>query len=389
MARFRDTSVPTPFGFFDDDNDFSNEADKMVIAVKRFMGDDILSVELTSKQIWACFERGVLQYGQIINEYQLTSHLANMLGQSTGSNITNAYPRNNLEFLLRQAEPYSMEAGVGGSYNPVLGYIDLINGTQEYDIYKIKDTSGNLIVDLMPADQKSKLKIVELYHFSPITAQQFLINASNITNFLSTEMRYESYVNSTIFYVLPVFEDVLRRSMLEAAFRVRRSNYSYIIQGTKVRIYPLPTDIVEGSVRLWMRVRTAPDVLDPAYEDSSINGVNSPSNMGLSNIQFNKINDFGRQWVREYTFALSREVLGLVRSKMKSIPIPNATLDLNGTELVESGRKDQEDLKIKLREFILSLTYDKLIEQQANKSENLNKQLKHIPMPLGKAIITG
>jgi hypothetical protein len=389
MARFRDTLAPTPFGFFDDDNDFSNEADKMVIAVKRFMGDDILSVELTSKQIWASFERSVLQYGQIINEYQLTSHLANMLGQSTGSDVTNSYPRNNLEFLLRQAEPYSMEAGVGGSYNPILGYLDLVNGTQEYDIYDIKDKNGNKIIESLSDDKKSKLKIVELYHFSPITAQQFLINASNITNFLSTEMRYESYVNSTIFYVLPVFEDVLRRSMLEAAFRVRRSNYSYIIQGTKVRIFPLPTDIVEGQVRLWMRVRTAPDMLNPDYTDASINGVNSPSNMGLSNIQFSKVNDYGRQWIREYTFALSRELLGLVRSKMKSIPIPNATLDLNGSELVESGRKDQEDLKTKLREFILSLTHDKLIEQQANKSENLQKQLKHIPMPLGKAIISG
>jgi hypothetical protein len=389
MARFRDTLAPTPFGFFDDDNDFSNEADKMVVAVKRFMGDDILSVELTSKQIWASFERSVLQYGQIINEYQLTSHLANMLGQSTGSDVTNSYPRNNLEFLLRQAEPYSMEAGVGGSYNPVLGYLDLVNGTQEYDIYDLKDKNGNNIIDSLSEDKKSKLKIVELYHFSPITAQQFLINASNITNFLSTEMRYESYVNSTIFYVLPVFEDVLRRSMLEAAFRVRRSNYSYIIQGTKVRIFPIPTDIIEGQVKLWMRVRTAPDALNPDYTDASINAVNSPSNMGLSNIQFSKVNDYGRQWIREYTFALSRELLGLVRSKMKSIPIPNATLDLNGNELVESGRKDQEDLKTKLREFILSLTHDKLIEQQANKSENLQKQLKHIPMPLGKAIISG
>jgi hypothetical protein len=389
MANFRDITAPTPFGFFDSDNDFATEADKLVVAVKRFMGDDILSVELTSKQIWACFERSVLQYGQIINEYQLTSHLAMMLGQSTGSNVTNSYPRNNLEFLLRQAEPYSMEAGVGGSYNNILGYIDIINGTQEYDIYDLKDKNGNKVVDGLPADKKSKLRLVELYHFSPITAQQFLINASNITNFLSTEMRYESYVNSTIFYVLPVFEDVLRRSMLEAAFRVRRSHYSYIIQGTKIRIFPIPTDIIEGQVRLWVRVRTAPDALDPAYDDSSINGVNSPSNMGLSNIDYNKINDYGRQWIREYTFALSRELLGLVRSKMKSIPIPNATLDLNGSELVDSGRKDQEDLKTKLREFVLSLTHDKLIEQQANKSENLQKQLKHIPMPLGKAIITG
>ena len=47
MATFVQTLNPTPFGFFDSDPDFQTEADAMVVFVKRKLGDDILSVELT------------------------------------------------------------------------------------------------------------------------------------------------------------------------------------------------------------------------------------------------------------------------------------------------------------------------------------------------------
>ena len=35
------------------------------------------------------------------------------------------------------------------------------------------------------------------------------------------------------------------------------------------------------------------------------------------------------------------------------------------------------------------LTYDKLIEREAQKAELLNQQLKYLPMPLGKSIFIG
>ena len=56
MATFANTLNPTPFSLFDDDGHFQTEADAMVTFVKRKLGDDILSVELTKRQIWACFE---------------------------------------------------------------------------------------------------------------------------------------------------------------------------------------------------------------------------------------------------------------------------------------------------------------------------------------------
>ncbi len=126
MSTFANTLTPTPFGFFDQETSFQTEADSMVTFIKRKLGDDILSVELTKKQIWACFEEAFLEYGSIINQYQAKSQLANLLGAATGSLLSGSeqkFPRENLEFMLRRGEPYSMEAGLGGSYNSVSGSI--------------------------------------------------------------------------------------------------------------------------------------------------------------------------------------------------------------------------------------------------------------------------
>ena len=151
MATFSQISNPTPFGVYDNESDFKKDADSMYTFVKRRLGDDILSVELTKKQIFANFEESVLEYSSILNQYQAKSQLVNYLGFPTGSAMSgseNNYPRENLEYLTRFAEPYAMEAGIGGSYNFSSGSISLENGRQEYDLYtEIKDDSGSAIFD--------------------------------------------------------------------------------------------------------------------------------------------------------------------------------------------------------------------------------------------------
>jgi len=394
MPIFSQTISPTPFGFFDSDSVFQAEADAMVTFVKRKLGDDVLSVELTRKEIWACFEEACCEYSRLIHETKITSEMTNVLGLPKDSaDFTNKYSQSSLEFLIRKAEPYANESFVGGSYNATLGYLDLENNRQDYDLYgelKIASGSnaGSNVFDSIPTGSKGKMKIVEIFHFEPLAAQTFLLNASNITNFLATNFNYESYVNSTVFYVLPIFEDVLRRSMLESAFRVRRSNYSYEVLGTKLRIYPIPvTDLQTG--RLYVKVMPPKDPYNPAYTDDAVNGISGPNTFPLGNIPFTSINQPGRQWIRQYTLALCKELLGLIRSKFQSIPIPNADLQLNGDALVTQGRDDKEKLITQMKEFLANLTHQKLLEADALIAENLQKQLKYIPMPLGKGITIG
>jgi hypothetical protein len=285
--------------------------------------------------------------------------------------------------MMRQAEPYAASVGVGGSYDTYMGYITLEAGRQDYNMYTEMfrgdgPQSGSLFFSTIPSGSQSKLRVMEVFHFEPFAAQHFLLNASNITNFLATEFNYESYVNTTVFYVLPVFEDVLRRSMLETAYRVRRSNYGYQISGRNIRIYPIPTVQYELP-RLWLRVATPPDPLSPSYSDSTLSGVSNPSQVPFTNVSFSAINQMGRQWIRQYTLALCTELLGIIRTKIKRVPIPGADLELNGTELLQQGREDKTKLHDQLRDLLSSLTYDKLLEIEAQKAENLNVQLRYTP----------
>ena len=104
---------------------------------------------------------------------------------------------------------------------------------------------------------------------------------------------------------------------------------------------------------------------------------------------YERINSIGRQWIRQYCVAISTEQLGYIRSKFGNIPVPGAEVSLNGSDLITNGRADRDALKEKLKEMLETMTYDKLIEVSAARAENIQKQLKFVPMPNGMAIFTG
>jgi len=393
MSKFFQTLNPTPLGFFDEELAFQKEADSIVTFVKRKLGDDILSVELTSKQIWMCLEESTLEYGSLVNEFQTKSQLSNVLGASTGSNIQGKYAHETLDFILRLAEPYAQDAGIGGSYNTMSGSIKLETGRQDYDIYsELKDTAGNLIFSSsMNNNGSGKMKILEVFHYSPQAAYRFFDTTSAI-NYLNNEFSFESFTPETVFYVLPVFEDILRGGQMSLSISVRSYNYSFRTQGKKIRIYQSPTFCSSGSNtnrKLWIRVGFGSDPFNPAYNDGTIQGVSDFSNIPYDNIKYETINSMGRQWVREFCLASSKELLGLVRSKFSAIPIPGGDLQLDGSTLVTHGREDQDKLKTSLRELLDSLTYDKMLEGEAGKAGNLQTVLKTIPVPMGKCIVIG
>jgi hypothetical protein len=415
MPIFNETMHPTSFGFFDSDPAFQSDADKIINFVLRKLGEDVLSVELTKKQIWTCFEEATLYFNAIMIEYQAKSNLSYLLGTPTGSidpatgkyqlNLVNSYVQPNLEYLVRQAEPYASEVGYGQSLQSYSGSIKLEMGRQDYDLYtELRDEAGNLLSSYMGTgslDVRGRMKVFEVYHFAPI---QYVFNSNLASNFIATGLPVESYIPDTRFYVLPLFEDVLRASMLDTASRVRRSHYSYKITGTSLRIFPTPNNLIPFfNDKLWIRVgfpssalpgvigtyfsgsiEAAGSLQNPATPSSVIFGVNSPANLPMGFISYSSLNPWSRNWIILYTLALCKELLGLIRSKMKQIPIPGAELQLNGEDLIQQGREDKKDLLAGDTGIITkldALTYDKLSEMAATKAENEMKQLQYLPMP--------
>lgn len=419
---FNTTLKPTPFGLFDSSPAFQADADKIVTYVLRSLGEDVLSVELTKKMIWSCFEEATLAFNANIIEYQAKSNLVNLLGTPTGStdpltghssiNLTNTYVRPNFEFLIRQAEPYAAEVGYGQSLDSYSGSIDLVNGKQDYDLYTdLVDSNGTPLASYMTSGSAGRMKIFEVFHQSP---SQYMLNAqfanTNLAGFGGPAGLGGGYLSGdsshgTNFYLLPLYEDVLRSQNIKTAMRLRRSAYSYRITGRNIRIFPVPgLNLTIYDQKVWIRVGFPPSAIQNAdgseisgsysisgssgfqvpINDSTLFGVSNPANIPMGVIDYGTINLWAKNWIYQYTLACCTALLGRVRSKLDNIPIPGAELKLDGEQLLTHGRETMAALMTGEGGLVAkldSLTYDKLAEKDANMAEQLMKQLKFLPMP--------
>jgi len=232
------------------------------------------------------------------------------------------------------------------------------------------------------------MRVFEVMHFSPQAAYRFFDTTSAI-NYLNNEFSFESFTPETVFYVLPVFEDVLRGGQMKISNQVRRSNYSYQIVGKNLRIFPKPVTTENRALKLWLRVGFENDPYHPAFNDPSSYGVNGLQNVPFGNLTYSLVNSIGRQWTRQYTLALCKELLGLIRSKFSTVPIPNGEVTLNGSDLISQGKEEKDKLRTEMRELLETLTYDKLLEGQATQIDNIQKILRGVPIPMGRAIFIG
>ena len=116
-----------------------------------------------------------------------------------------------------------------------------------------------------------------------------------------------------------------------------------------------------------------------------MDGVNNMNTMPLQNIPYRNINSIGKQWIRRFALSLSKEMLGLIRSKFSSIPIPGNDISMNGDALVSSGKEEQAALREELKTTLDELTYSKLMEGDAEVVENSNRVMVKVPT----AIFTG
>ena len=145
-SGFNQTINPTPYGLYDSSPLFQSDADNLVRFVLTRFGEQILSVELTKKIIWAAFEEATWELNSLLTEYQTKSNLAALLGTPTASyisgsnglfslNLSNTYVQQNLGYLDSLSGPYTGYIGIGGWAESYSGSIILTASRQDYDLY--------------------------------------------------------------------------------------------------------------------------------------------------------------------------------------------------------------------------------------------------------------
>jgi hypothetical protein len=209
-----------------------------------------------------------------------------------------------------------------------------------------------------------------------MSAYRFFGTTSGL-NYLNNQFRFESFTPETMFYLLPIWEDILRGMQFKTSNTVRRSNYSFDMHNNQLRLFPVPSD----QRKLWLTYSVR---YDPTDDDDSITserrGVANLSNIPFGNIQYSHLNSISKHWIRRMTLAIAKEMEGQIRSKISEIPIPNGNVTLNGAELITDGRADMDVLRTELRDLLEETTYSKLMEREALMSQNLQETWKGVPM---------
>ena len=107
--------------------------------------------------------------------------------------------------------------------------------------------------------------------------------------------------------------------------------------------------------------------------------VTNVSNAPYGNPDYNSINSVGRQWIFEYTLALSKEMLGYVRGKYGSIPIPNADVVLNQSDLIAAATAEKTALIERLRTYLDETSRMASLERRAKEGESKMQELQKVP----------
>ena len=176
---------------------------------------------------------------------------------------------------------------------------------------------------------------------------------------------------------MPVSFDMQKIQAIEFNDQVRKSQYSFELINNKLRIFPLPNQ----AGTLWFQYIKKSERNNPAAMSGS-GVVTNVSNVPYDNPTYNQINSIGRQWIFEYTLALSKEMLGYIRGKYTQVPIPGAEVTLNQSDLVSAATAEKTSLIERLRAYFDETSRDKLMERRALETENRIKELNAVPYPI-------
>jgi len=366
-------SGQTPFGLYDSDSSFSSDADKFADWCATRLGYPIMSVELQSGSFYACFEESVTEYSAQVNQFNIKDNLLHLTGQATGSNVTHKRVTPTMGRSVFLSKQYGTEAGVGGNVDIKKTSITISSGSQEYDL-------NSLIVD---GSGSGSIEVKRVYYEGTPAMQRFF-DPYATTGYGTLNMvegfGFGDYSPAVSFTLMPLFEDLLRVQAIELNDSIRKSAYSFTLVNNKLRIFPDP----EESSTLYFDYVNTSDRDNPLFTEysGSADVVSDFSNVPYDNMQYQFINDVGKQWIRKYGLALCKELLGIIRSKYASIPIPNADTTLDGDTLRAEAAAEKEQLITELREMLEGTSRKALLEADKDEAEFLQEKLTKVPYPI-------
>jgi len=396
-----------PFGIYVegalyDSNFISGASDQVAFTFKK-LGGDVLDIELVPGNVYTAYEEAVLEYSYQINIHQAKNVLSDLLGMTTGTfnhdgqmidsgtvggtpaNINLRYPRFEFRYAKRIGDGAAQAAGFGGALTEYSASFRLVDNVQVYDLQSIlKDNSTG--TDPATGDNpdyanligNNKVTIRKVFYKTPQAVWRFYGYYGGL-NVVGNMNNYGQFSDDTTFELIPPWHNKLQAMAYEDHLWTRLSHFSYEIHNNKLKIYPIPSTDVNS--HMWLTFTIRKDAWEEDDDRSTgIKGINNMNSLPFDNIPYKNINAIGKQWIRRYALALTKEMLGQIRGKFGSIPIPGETITLNASDLLSQSSNEQTALKEELKGILDEMTYRALAEQDLAMVAAASTALEEVPL---------
>ena len=393
-------ALALPLGVYSTSTEFLSGAAAQVKYTYRKLGGDVLDIELSASNIYANYEEAVLEYSYLVNTHQGKNILSTVLGNTTGSfdhkgemeagdlssslggqRIELSYPEVRFDYARRVGNAMALDAGLGGTVPEYSASFDIVEKQQDYDLQSI--VSASALAGGVPyssIDRNARIIVNRVFYRTPRSMWRFYgyYGGLNVVGNLAT---YGQYADDSTFELVPVWQNKLQAMNFEDMIYTRTSQFSYEIRDNKLRIFPQP---VTGEItKMWFTFQVLGDAwtVDGDMKDG-IQGVNNFNTIPFANIPYENINSVGKQWIRRFALALSKETLGQIRGKFGTIPIPGENLTLNASELLSQAQTEQTALRDELKAVLDEMVYSALAEKDAGIASNINTLKQQAPLPI-------
>ena len=395
-------AAAVPFGIYTGSNEFLSGASTQVAYVYKKLGGDVVDIELTPSNVYSAYEEAVLEYSYILNLHQGKNILSDALGNTTGtfnhqgeqvdgpSGSSLRFPRFQMTYAKRVGDGLSAIAGFGGTVPEYSASFKPKAKQQDYDIQTIINSASaaghddrGKPVPFSGSVEGKRVYVTKVFYKSPRAMWRFYgyYGGMGVVGNMAT---YGQYADDSTFEVIPTWQNKMQAIMYEDSLFTRTSHYSYELIDNKLRLYPTPGhwDISDMD-RMWLRFYVMPDAWDSnSNMVDGTEGVNNVNTLPFSNLPYKNINSMGKQWIRKYCLALCKEMLGQIRGKFTTMPIPGDSVTLNHSELLSQAKEEQTELKDKLVEMLKEMEYGALAKQDSEKTEAVATTFKNSPLPI-------
>jgi len=385
-----------PFGIYAGSTDFlSGAADQVAYTYKK-LGGDVLDIELAQGNVYSAYEEAVLEYSYIVNVHQTKNSLSSFLGHTTasfdqdgqiksgdalsGSQVELRYPKFDYGYLKRLSDRVSTDTNMGGTQNIYSGSLTTTSGRSDYDLQNIISSSAatDPLARYYGKIGNKRITIRKVFYKTPQAMWRFYgyYGGFSVVGNLRT---YGQYADDSTFDIVPVWQNKLQSMAYEDALNTRVSHWSYEIKNNQLRLHPTPNNNSPNKFWFQFTVEENPWEESEANRESGVKGINNMNTLPFQNIAYNSINSIGKQWIRRFALALSKETLGQIRGKFSTIPIPGESVTLNSADLLSQAKAEQDALREELKATFDELTYPRLAEQAGVLSDSAEKVLSDIP----------